>query len=249
MEQCRCSAGGSGSTEMRAMTVVSPDRGSAISTQARGVLRRLWVDLEARSAKMVSASEAVPKELLRSLKHKGAVGADRARFRIISAMPERPIHVDTRQVLWRILVPHDDHISVEALGVGLYGSGAFRQENFGLSITKHALGRLLDRSRFTCDPVTAMLSAHDALLALQHDEGRRVYALPTVTLPAGDGVFLATPRTPTPENDDPFAVCRTWIASSQLWDDQEADVALWDSLRSLEAPASRKSTIRRSAFA
>ena len=22
----------------------------------------------------------------------------------------------------------------------------------------------------------------------------------------------------------------TWVASSQLWDDQEADVALWDSL-------------------
>ena len=66
----------------------------------------------------------------------------------------------------------------------------------GCPITKHALGRCSTDHGSRAIRSPAMLSAHDALLALQQDEGAACIRPSDGDAACSDGVFLASPRTP-----------------------------------------------------
>jgi hypothetical protein len=151
---------------------------------------------------------------------------------ILGAMPE-PLYREKRAALWRVLVPHDDMIVVDGLGFGTCGINGWSRRSFGIGFTLHALGRFYDRTGFTGDAEAAMLGAHDALLALRPAEGEAAFALHTITLPGGSGLFVVEPQ---PERADGLrAIARTWVASSQLWDDQERDLIAWEQLLTTDA--------------
>ena len=220
-------------------TVTAVDRPAAprrvsdvpITAEARGQLRLLRNALAARAQALAAASEAVPRDLLRSVKHKTSAGRDRAMAHILSLMPAAPLRVEKRAALWRMLVPEGDMIIVRAVGFGVLGTGGWSNEPFGLAYSAHALGRLLDRTNFMAEPSTAMIEGHDALLRLQPEEGYAAYALASLTLPACRGAFLVTPD---PQRDHPFATAATWLSPEQLWQDQENDLKAWNTLASSE---------------
>ena len=210
-----------------------------LSTQAIGQLRLLWRTLAARSASLDAAAARVPKDMLRGLRHKGPVGRERALSRILQAIPAKPFRQEFRTVLWRDLVPEHDSIRVDLLSVG-FGTGRFHRQSFGIAYSHHALGRLLDRSAFAENPMTAMLAAHDCLLGLTPDEGYRTFELKTLTLPTSRGAFLVTPRAPATDDECPFAMAKTWISTNQTGDDQDAEIAVWRKLTSSDAATINK---------
>ena len=213
----------------------APRRASAapISAQATGQLRLLWRTLAARSAALDAAAAGVPKEVLRGLRHKGAIGRDRALGRILRAIPANPFQQEFRTVLWRDLVPEPEAIRVDLLSVG-FGTGRFHRQSFGLAVSRHALARLLDRSGFVEDPADAILSAHDCLLALTPEDGAAAFELKSLTLPTKHGAFLVTPKAPATDSTSPFSMASTWVFSGQTWADQDAEIAAWRTLTSAE---------------
>ena len=220
---------------MKAVTAAhrhaAPRRASdmPVSAQARGQLRILRTALDSRAVALTEASERVPRDLLRSVKHKTTTGRDKAMAAILRMMPEAPLRTEKRAALWRTFVPQGEMIIVRAVGFGVLGTGGWTNEPFGLAYSAHALGRLLDRTNFMADPLTAMIEGHDALLSLQPEEGYAAYALASLTLPACLGAFLVTPD---PQRDHPFATAATWLSPEQLWQDQENDLKAWNTLAS-----------------
>ena len=123
------------------------------------------------------------------------------------------------------------------------GARGFAIQSFGLDISRHALGRLLDRSLFRADPRAAIVEAHDAMLALAPDEGAKLFKLSRFLLPAGAGCFSVTPRS---METGPMAVARTWLHSDQLFADQARDASTWDQLLDLTTigpPYKRSQTV------
>jgi hypothetical protein len=101
-----------------------------------------------------------------------------------------------------------------------------RAQTFGIGFSLHALGRLLDRSAFRADPIAAMLEAHNAVAALNLEDGERVFGLAAVELPAAAGAFLATPCR-FGSDSIPMAVARTWIAGGQTFPQQDQHLEAW----------------------
>jgi hypothetical protein len=110
--------------------------------------------------------------------------------------------------------------------IGALGRQGLSIEPFGIAYTVHSLGRMFDRGGPSVDATAAMLAGHDAMVALGLIEGAQVFNLSSVTLPAGGGAFLASPRRVGPAQA-PLAVCRTWVGADQLRADQDAAVAAW----------------------
>jgi hypothetical protein len=100
------------------------------------------------------------------------------------------------------------------------------REPFGACFTRHALGRLLDRSGMRGDPIAAMFAAHDALAALPVPEGAAIFDRADFLVPAAGGCFSAAPRV-IGARKSPLAVCRTWFDDDALHADQAAHVAAW----------------------
>lgn len=164
--------------------------------------------------------------------------SERALDALVARMPLAPYARARRTLVWRFLQPIEalpgalhaqPGVVMQAILVGALERPGLAVEPFGIAFAAHALGRLFDRGGPAVDPITAMLAAHDALVALGLIEGAQVYALPSVTLPAAGGAFLATPRRVGP-TAAPLAVCRSWVSGDQLRTDQDATVAAWRGL-------------------
>ena len=121
-------------------TVTAADRpaaprrvsGAPISAAARGQLRIVRTALDTRTKALVGSSEAVPRDLLRGVRHKTNKGRVAAMAQILRLMPELPLHTEKRAALWRMFVPNGDAIVVEALAFGAFGTGGWTRRNFGL---------------------------------------------------------------------------------------------------------------------
>jgi hypothetical protein len=134
-----------------------------------------------------------------------------------------------------IQVPGEDGLSHPGVMVRAIFAGRhsfLRSEPFGLFVSEHALGRMVDRAPTETDPVKAVLQAHDALMALHPTEGDRIFALDDITLAAGPGAFLVSPG--TMPDGSPMATARTWIFDGQAFDDQTLHIRDWRRL--LTAP-------------
>jgi hypothetical protein len=219
--------------------------GAPISAEARGRLRELWMRLENDARRVERAAISLPKPMLRDLAKKAPLGAERTLARILAAMPLRPFYCDGRSVAFRYLFPvsavpaadggapagADGQPAIVVKAVLINAGGGrprMTRELFGTCFTKHAIGRLLDRSGMRADPTEAMFAAHAALLALGPImggallDGRR-----EIPLPAAGGAFLAAARRVGRDGRWPLCVARTWLDGGQLHDDQAARVAAW----------------------
>ena len=200
-----------------------------VSAEASGRLRLLWTAIAADAARVEAAVRAVPPALASDVSGAFNKRARQSLDRIVALIPAELVFRAKREAAWRYLrpAPAGDLAEIVVMGAFLGASGPprFTTNSFGLSATRHALGRLLDRSGMAADPAKAVLQAHAALLALTPSEGEAAFALPDITLPAAGGVFLASPR-----RDGVRAVCRTWLGAGQLWDEQEAAAAKWAEL-------------------
>jgi hypothetical protein len=154
----------------------------------------------------------------------------------------RPADLRNSQlIIYRFLdvldfVPGDDpatkqqFVAVMALIAGRKFPGRAGAGTFGLGCTSHAIARLLDRSGFTADPIASMLTAHDALLALEKTEGKQVFDLKELVLPASGGIRLARPRLGVSDKGEPLLVCRSWVPEDLLHHHQEDALARWAEL-------------------
>ena len=224
------------------MAYITRSSSFKVSAEATGRLRLLWRALEARSAALDAAAAGVPTEVLRGLRHKGPVGRERALARILKVMPAKPFRQEARMVLWRVLTPEQDAIRVDLLSVG-FGTGRFHRQPFGLAVSRHAIGRLLDRSGFIEDPADAILRAHDCLLGLTPEEGAAAFEVKSLTLPTKHGAFLVKPKAPATDSDAPFSMASTWVFSGQTWADQDAEIAAWHILASSPAVTINKDRV------
>jgi hypothetical protein len=209
-----------------------------ISNEARGRVRALVAALETDAQTLEAAFKTIPPKALRCDQWKGEIGSQRNIARITAAMPRAPDLRAKRMVAWRYLKPVDElpkpigvdepsrpGVVLHAIIFGHRMMPAFPR-SFGLAATLHALGRCYDRSSFAVDPGEAMLQAQVALLNFATPEGTKLFGLRRITLPTEGGAFLATPCR-VPHDDEPLAICRTWIALDQAHPDQEADLAQW----------------------
>jgi hypothetical protein len=217
----------------------------SVSVEAKGRLRVLFAQLEADACRIESAADKVPRPLLAAAARKGKVGAARAMTRIFAGMPVQPFHAERRIAAFRYLKPVDgvpaaidgqfhagdqqQAIVMQAILINARRTGWLSSEPFGASFTFHALGRLLDRSGFSADPIAAMFETHDALLVLPPTEGRKIYDLQHVRLPAAGGAFLASIRH-VGTGEAPLVIARTWLDRDQLRADQAADISAWREL-------------------
>jgi hypothetical protein len=217
----------------------------SVSAEARGRLRVLWTHLDAEAGRIEAAADKLPRNLLVAAAMKGKIGAARAMTRVFARMSVQPFHVERGVAAFRYLKPVDgvpaaisgqfdsgDHqraIAMQAVLINAGRAGRLSREPFGAIFTFHALGRLLDRSGFSADPIAAMFETHDALLVLPPTEGRKIYELQNVRLPAAGGAFLASIRH-VGTGEAPFVVARTWLNRDQLRADQAADVSAWREL-------------------
>ena len=213
-----------------------------LSSEARGRLRELWVRLENDARRVERAADALPKVLLRALAFKAEIGRARTLARILAAVPIAPFHCNGRSVVFRYLRPvarvpaaagEPDKVADEQPAIVMFAvllNGAERprmtREPFGAAFTRHAIGRLLDRSGMRVDPVAAMLEAHSALAALALPEGEAIFDRADFLVPAAGGCFSAAPRV-IGARKSPLAVCRTWFDADALHADQAAHVAAW----------------------
>ena len=163
-------------------------------------------------------------------RRKFSKGAAQAVDRIISMIPIPPLLRDNRSAVWRYLRPTPERRLTDVMLLRLNGDSepGLRRKPFGLSVTDHALGRVLDRTAMSGDPAQAVIEAHDALLALEPAEGFRLFALPKFLLPTRDGAFLVSSCSTS--DDTPMSIARSWIAHDQLHGDQERDVGAWAQL-------------------
>ena len=201
-----------------------------ISTEARRRLRLLSAELAANAARIELAARWIPAELTRDARRKFSKGAASAVEQIVRSIPVPPLVRDCRSATWRYLrsSPERRAIDVRALVLNGEGPPGLRRRSFGLTLSQHALGRLLDRSLMKADPVRAALEAHDALLALDPNEGRRLFALPKFLLPGRGGAFLMAPS--CADGDMALAIARTWIHHDQLDADQQLHADAWAQL-------------------
>ena len=101
-------------------------------------------------------------------------------------------------------------------------------QGFGAAFTRHALGRVIDRSGGRVDPMDAMRDGHDAVMRLGMDVGEQVLALPRLIVPTRGGAFLGAPRAGSIR-----FVAATWVGTDQLHDDQEIGITRWRTLLGL----------------
>jgi hypothetical protein len=217
----------------------------SVSVEARGRLRVIFAQLDADACRIEAAAARLPRKQLVAAALKGKVGSERAMSRIFAGMPLQPFHYERRSAAFRYLKPlpavpeavgtsgdiadQQPAIVMQALLINAGRAGLLRCEPLGAAFTFHALARLLDRSAFSADPIASMFEAHNALLLLPPVEGRQVFKLERVPLPAAGGAFLASIRH-VGAGDSPLAVCRTWIDRDQLRTEQAADISAWHNL-------------------
>lgn len=200
-----------------------------ISADAAGRVRVLLAQLSSEADRIEAAARQVPASLVRDIRKKFGRGADRALDEIIRNIPAQLIHRERRTAAWRFLRPAAEpgqiSVQVAALLLNSAGSPGLTVQPFGLVISRHAIGRLLDRTQFRADPVRAILEAHDGLLALTPEEGERLFLLPTFQLPGASGAFLAASC--GGGSTLPMTVVRTWIDRNQLDVDQQRHTDAW----------------------
>ena len=216
-----------------------------VSAEASGKLRLLTARLEVEARKIEQAADKVPRRLLRDLALKAEIGRARTLARILAAMPLRPFHCDGRSVAFRYLKPlpavpaaagaeaeapdGQPCVAVFAVLVNSAGRPRMSREPFGACFTRHALGRLLDRSGMRADPVQAMLTAHDELAALGAQRGAETFGQRDFLLPCGGGCFSGRPRK-IGSRQSPLFVARTWIDVDMTGADQSERLAEWHRL-------------------
>jgi hypothetical protein len=121
-------------------------------------------------------------------------------------------------------------IVVRGIFVNTDGRPGIRNENFWLCVTRHAIGRLLDRSRGKVDVVQALYSAHDRVMGLaMSDAGQAGFATPDVLVPSAGGMFIAQCRRIGPRQTI-TAIARTWVDDGQAYDDQLERARVLESL-------------------
>lgn len=158
-----------------------PEPRTPISAQARGYLRELWVDLDTAADHLEAIARRIPPALADDVRGGFGKRADRAMGAIGRAIPYPPTYKVRRAAAWRFIRParNTDRSALVVTGLMLNAAAAqgLTITPFGLTVSHHAVARLLDRTQFRADPTRAVLEAHDALLALRPDEGRRLFAL------------------------------------------------------------------------
>ena len=209
-----------------------PEPRPPLSAEARGRLRVLWAQLEVDADRIEAAARRVPPALARDARRAFGRRADAALAHIVDSIPVLPIARDRRTAAWRYMRPVGDArrsaVRVMALLLNAHGLPGLSMQAFGLEVSRHALGRLLDRSQFRADPVRAVLEAHASLLNLTPAEGDRLFSLPAFPLPAERGAFLVSLNG---AEDRPMALARTWIDGDQLFDDQQKHIDNWSILQ------------------
>ena len=207
-----------------------------VSTEARRRVRLLCAELKTEAARIELVARRIPAELARDARCKFSKGAGQAVRRIVAAIPASPLLCNHRSASWRYLRPAPERQTVDVMLLRLNGDGepGLRWKPFGLTVSQHALGRLLDRSQMGADPAQAVLAAHDALLALEPADGYRLFALPKFLLPTKYGAFLVSPCS---TDDTPMAIARSWIHADQHYDDQQRDADAWTRLLSDQSRA------------
>lgn len=212
---------------------------TAISAEARGRLRALWAHAKADADLIEAAANRVPRQLLRDTRLGLGKRGEAAVDAIMQLIPIPALVRERRSAAWRFLRPRPSPgpaaLQVIVLLLNAPGSPGLWFFRYGFAASPHALGRLLDRTRFHADPVQAVLGAHNALFALEHDELVRLLALPDFQLPAGPGCFLVAPDAASEQQ--PAAIARTWVGGDQLFDDQEQHAAAWARLLRSPPPA------------
>ena len=203
---------------------MNPSRRPPVSAAATGQVRQLCQQLAAEAAQIIAAAEALPPAMVRAALSKNPIRCRQGMRHVERAMPIRPVWVGQRGYAWRFLRPLGDTIEVQAVLLGAKNRPAVSIESFGLNCCRHAIGRLLDRTGFVADPVRALFEAHDALMRLEPDDGRQVFDLPALPLPAAGGCFLTVRE---PLDDRPMLSARTWIAADQRYRDQDQSMEIW----------------------
>jgi hypothetical protein len=212
-----------------------------ISSEARGRIRMLLGALEADAKHITTALGKLPLTVRNPSCWQGKIGAERAIEKLARALPIKPEIRNASGACWRFLQPVAElpgvaeqeggspraGVVVTAILAARRG-GLIRAQSFGAGFTVHALGRLLDRSNFKADPAAAMLESHAALAALDPAEGRRVFELPTIELPAWSGAFLASPARCA--DGAPIWLSLTWVAGSQTYPQQDRHLEAWRTL-------------------
>ena len=138
--------------------------------------------------------------------------------------------------MWRYLAPAAGErlgVAVRVLTLDAWGLPGLQTSEFALTVTHHALARLLDRSGFTAGPVQAVLEAHDFLRKIDPEEGTRLFALGEFLLPAAQGAFLLS-SSPSNENSAPMSTAWTWVSDDMLYADQARYSTMWAQL--IDAP-------------
>jgi hypothetical protein len=192
--------------------------------------------VEADGRRVERAVDKIPTRVLRDVARKGKVGASRSMAKVLSSLPVAPILCADRAACWRYLaavasVPlaKDEEatapdlqpaIVVRGIFINTDGRPGIRHDNFWLCVTRHAIGRLLDRSGGKVDVIKALYSAHDRVMGLaMSDAGQDAFATPDVLVPASGGMFLAQCRRIGPMQTI-TAIARTWVDEGQAYDDQ-----------------------------
>jgi hypothetical protein len=206
-----------------------------VSAEARGRLRKLLADLQREADAIKRAVHALPLATVAASQQKATVGARHAYANIARKIPADLVWHGPREAAWRFLAPDVHGVGVMVVLLGAPGRPKICVETFGLSFTRHSLGRLLDRSGFSADPAVAMREAHDGLMALAPADGERVFALPELVLPGARGCFLAVPQMRN-STGSPMATCWTWLDRDQTFPDQARDLEAWREV--LATPAS-----------
>jgi hypothetical protein len=221
-----------------------PDVPLHVSAQARGLVRQLRQRLHADARAIAAAAERIPDDVIAAAAFKGKAGADRAWSRILAAMPSPPFRLDRdhHARLWRFLQPveavldtpdgrnrGDEAVVLSWLCLGLGRGRAVRRVGpWGLSVTDHALARLLERTAYRAEPVAAILEAHDMLLDASSNTANALLAARQWAIPAGPGALLCTVRSLSDDGDADALVlltAETWVSGDQLRPQQVAQVA------------------------
>jgi hypothetical protein len=205
-----------------------PDVPLHVSAQARGLVRQLRQRLHADARAIAAAAERIPDDVIAAAAFKGKAGADRAWSRILAAMPSPPFRLDRdhHARLWRFLQPVE--AVLDTPDGRNRGRAVRRVGPWGLSVTDHALARLLERTAYRAEPVAAILEAHDMLLDASSNTANALLAARQWAIPAGPGALLCTVRSLSDDGDADALVlltAETWVSGDQLRPQQVAQVA------------------------
>lgn len=196
--------------------------------------------LDTEADALAKAASKLSPEVVAALAFKGAPGRMRALHRILASMPSPPTFIDSagRYVCWRYFRPQatvlvgdedkqDSALIVSALVIGLARGRPTRYEMpWGLIVSSHALGRLLQRTGFKANLVSTMVEAHSALIAAPAGVGQTMVDEADWAVPTVGGAFLTTVRL---LNDTSEAIAlltaKTWIEDDRLKPNQRAQCA------------------------